>query len=357
MLEDKDDTDLETLILDDGVEAYGLELIEIAAKNTLEGTELKARTQRDVAKLAAQVALSMRILRRGRQDKLQDTSMQEVLKTLTRAHRRDLTALRTARAYIPQAIEQARQSTALRISYLVSQNVAHTTEVAVEDYKRILTSAVGEFTSAKTPRELTRIINSTIRDLSNTGRFSVVYKSGVNIDAAAALRRHLVTQLTQTGADMTIRLLEANDHDLVRASAHFGARPTHEAWQGGVYSISGKTEGYLTLQEACDYGSVTGLCGANCRHTFSPYYTGMQPIEIPKTINGHSSEEFYTARQKINELKRQDKELKRKQTALQAAKLDTSQVKAERQRISANKNKISREYGIGISFDQLNVEY
>ncbi|MCK9576668.1 MAG: phage minor capsid protein, partial [Clostridia bacterium] len=32
---------------------------------------------------------------------------------------------------------------------------------------------------------------------------------------------------------------------------------------------------YQSLVEATDYGDVTGLCGANCRHSFFPYVEGV----------------------------------------------------------------------------------
>lgn len=61
---------------------------------------------------------------------------------------------------------------------------------------------------------------------------------------------------------------------MVEVSAHGGARPEHAEWQGKVYSLRGETKGYKTLEDACEYGNVTGLCGVNCRHTFFPYYKG-----------------------------------------------------------------------------------
>lgn len=52
---------------------------------------------------------------------------------------------------------------------------------------------------------------------------------------------------------------------------HGGARSTHQAWQGRVYS---KKE----LETVCGLGTVTGLCGANCYHSYSPFLKG---IDIP----------------------------------------------------------------------------
>ena len=60
--------------------------------------------------------------------------------------------------------------------------------------------------------------------------------------------------------------------DLMELSAHSGARPEHAVWQGKIVSRSGQ-KGYLSLADI-GYGEVTGFQGANCRHTWFPYYKG-----------------------------------------------------------------------------------
>lgn len=49
---------------------------------------------------------------------------------------------------------------------------------------------------------------------------------------------------------------------------HRGARPTHQPWQGRVYT---KEE----LVSVCGYGAVDGLKGANCYHDFHPFFEGV----------------------------------------------------------------------------------
>lgn len=91
--------------------------------------------------------------------------------------------------------------------------------------------------------------------------------------------------------------------DLVFTSAHFGARPEHAEWQGGVFSRSGSSPDYPALVEATGYGTVTGLCGANCRHTMTPYVEGYS--KLPGTdwseqerLTGMTSDEYYEATQR-----------------------------------------------------------
>lgn len=60
-------------------------------------------------------------------------------------------------------------------------------------------------------------------------------------------------------------------------SSHLGARPSHQVWQGKVFTLEelkSTNEGMPAL------GTVQGLCGANCRHSWSVWYDGMDnPFE------------------------------------------------------------------------------
>ncbi len=59
------------------------------------------------------------------------------------------------------------------------------------------------------------------------------------------------------------RLLEYG-HDLVKVSTHSRPCEMCEPWQGRVLSLTGKTEGYPTLDEA----RARGLFHPNCRHAY-----------------------------------------------------------------------------------------
>ena len=69
------------------------------------------------------------------------------------------------------------------------------------------------------------------------------------------------------------RLVEQG-HDLIKISTHRGACPLCEPWQGKILSITGKTEGYPTLEEA----KAAGLFHPNCRHAYGLY------IDLDKEI-------------------------------------------------------------------------
>ncbi|AIW89783.1 hypothetical protein JO41_08260 [Treponema sp. OMZ 838] len=91
----------------------------------------------------------------------------------------------------------------------------------------------------------------------------------------SAVRMNILTGVNQTASQQTMDNCEALDCDLVEVTAHIGARPEHEEWQGKVYSVSGKSEKYLPFS-VCGYGEADGICGINCRHSFYPYFEGME---------------------------------------------------------------------------------
>lgn len=49
---------------------------------------------------------------------------------------------------------------------------------------------------------------------------------------------------------------------------HVGARPTHQPWQGRVWTMR-------ELINVCGLGTVTGLKGANCYHDYRPFIPGV----------------------------------------------------------------------------------
>lgn len=152
------------------------------------------------------------------------------------------------------------------------------------------------------------------------------------------VRRAVRTGVNQTVAKIALSNAEQLGTDLVEVSAHSGARPTHAEWQGKVFSISGKTKGYEKLSEATGYGTVTGLCGANCRHTFYPFMEGDEPAyteeelqsyDEPKyTYNGKKMTE-YVATQRQRYIERQIRRYKREKAGMQAAELPTEESQAK----------------------------
>ena len=82
------------------------------------------------------------------------------------------------------------------------------------------------------------------------------------------------TTTQQAHTEGTLNRLSEQDHDLIIVSRHRGACPLCTPWEGKILSISGKTKGYPTFEEA----KAAGLMHPNCRHTVSLY------IDLDKEI-------------------------------------------------------------------------
>ncbi|ERL15476.1 phage capsid protein [Atopobium sp. BV3Ac4] len=168
------------------------------------------------------------------------------------------------------------------------------------------------------------IMEDAVRALSDAGIETVDYKSGVKTTIDAAVRRHIVSQVSQAKAQILSDKCDEYDQDLVFVSAHFGARPSHAMWQGKVYSRSGTSDKYPSLDEGTGY-SGTGpfaalgdrLCGVNCQHEMVPYMPGLSQLpdlsfEKEQKRYGMTSEEYYKATQKQRALERKVRKYKRR---------------------------------------------
>ena len=163
--------------------------------------------------------------------------------------------------------------------------------------------------------------------LANSGLETIDYISGTKTTIDAALRRHIVSQANQARNRLLMQRMDEWEWDLVFVDAHFGARPSHAEWQGKVYSRSGRSTEYPPLVESTGYGTVTGLCGANCYHYMTPYVPGYS--ELPdmdyseqERITGMTSDEYYAATQKQRRYERLIRSQKREISYLQEVRAD-----------------------------------
>lgn len=206
---------------------------------------------------------------------------------------------------------------------LERQNIALAKDQAALWYdvtaEAIARHQAGEPTRAVMERGVTR--------LANSGLETIDYISGTKTTIDAALRRHIVSQANQARNRLLMQRMDEWKWDLVFVDAHFGARPSHAEWQGKVYSRSGRSTEYPSLVDATGYGTVTGLCGANCYHYMTPYVPGYS--ELPdmdyseqERITGMTSDEYYAATQKQRRYERLIRSQKREISYLQEVRAD-----------------------------------
>ena len=136
----------------------------------------------------------------------------------------------------------------------------------------------------------------------------VNYPTGHSDTIETATLRAVRTGISQATAQIQVARMDEMDVDLVITSSHLGARPSHQVWQGKVFSRSGKRK-YPDFVESTGYGTVTGLCGANCRHSFSPYFEGMDnPFE---QFDSEENRKQYEKEQYQRKLERRIRKTKR----------------------------------------------
>lgn len=153
------------------------------------------------------------------------------------------------------------------------------------------------------------------------GGVYVQYPGGRRDTIETATARAVRTGISQASGRIQIARMDELGVNLVLVSSHLGARPTHYVWQGKVYSRSGSSDKYPDFVTSTGYGSVTGLCGANCRHNFSPWFEGQgNPFE---QYDSEENQKQYELEQRQRTMERRIRATKREvmawDTARQAA--------------------------------------
>ena len=184
-------------------------------------------------------------------------------------------------------------------------------------YQRTLDNGLMQIASGAV--DYNTVLKRAVKAMTDSGLRTVDYASGWSNRVDVAVRRALMTGFNQVVAKVNEDNAEQLGTEYFEVSYHRGARPTHQVWQGRVYS---KKE----LETVCGLGTVTGLCGANCYHSYSPFMKG---IDTPT----YSEEEL----DRMNEEENTPKEYNGKEyTAYEAQqrqrRLETA-MRADRQQI------------------------
>lgn len=174
-------------------------------------------------------------------------------------------------------------------------------------------------------------------ELAKRGITAVQYENGrpVTRTIESAVRMNILTSVNQTAANQTLSNCEELDCDLVETSAHIGARPEHEDWQGQIFSRSGNNKKYRPFS-VCELGSVTGICGINCKHSFYPYFEGMENHYTEKELDEMADEKVvfnekemtrYEGEQQLRGIERNIRHWKRQALTEEAAGVDSTRAR------------------------------
>lgn len=170
----------------------------------------------------------------------------------------------------------------------------------------------------------------------------VEYPSGHRDTVEVAVRRAVQTGVNQASLRMCMDECERIGTNFVIVSAHLGARTgetahaDHAGWQGKIYRLKDRSEGFWglfehlkdqlrgqnfpLLEEATGYPSdPRGLGGYNCRHNMMPYIPGVSENHM-KQYDSEENRKEYENSQKQRTKERKLRELRRQIEALKAAK-------------------------------------
>lgn len=118
--------------------------------------------------------------------------------------------------------------------------------------------------------------NKVAQLLEDDGITALVDRAGRNWDLQTYGEMLARTKLTQAHNTGTINRMTETGYDLVEVSSHAGSCPLCEPYQGQLLSISGRTRGYDTLDNAIGMG----LFHPNCRHTVTPYSNTLLDVSL-----------------------------------------------------------------------------
>ena len=112
------------------------------------------------------------------------------------------------------------------------------------------------------------VLRRVVTQLTNSGLRQIDYSSvrANRVDVAA--RRAVMSAVSQITGKISEYNAQKLGTEYFEVEWHAGARPTHAVWQGRVWSKE-------QLYSVCGLGTVTGLLGANCYHTYYLFFPGI----------------------------------------------------------------------------------
>ena len=112
------------------------------------------------------------------------------------------------------------------------------------------------------------VLRRVVTQLTNSGLRQIDYSSGRANRVDVAARRAVMSAVSQITGKISEYNAQKLGTEYFEVEWHAGARPTHAVWQGRVWSKE-------QLYSVCGLGTVTGLLGVNCYHTYHLFFPGL----------------------------------------------------------------------------------
>lgn len=178
-------------------------------------------------------------------------------------------------------------------------------------------------------------IKNAVKLASNDGLL-VTYPSGVQRSVESAVRSNVLTGVNQTALKLQDMRADEVGSNLVEVTAHAGARDGegykgHVNWQGKVFRRKGSNKKYKNFAESTGYGKVDGLGGANCRHSWFPFFERQERAYTKELLKSYKKDDvifndkklsYYEATQKQRHYERNIRKWKTEANMMKAAGQD-----------------------------------
>lgn len=162
------------------------------------------------------------------------------------------------------------------------------------------------------------VLRRVVKEMTSSGIRSVDYASGWNNRVPVAVRRAVMTGVSQLSAQINEMIAKDLRTDEYEVTWHSGHRPSHW-WGGRVYT-------YQELQTVCHLGEGDGLCGWNCRHSYFAFVSGI-------SVRTYTNEQLTELENHEQEIKTyQGKEYNKYQASQMQRKLETK-MRAQRAKV------------------------
>lgn len=156
------------------------------------------------------------------------------------------------------------------------------------------------------------VLNRTIRQMTDSGLRWIDYDSGWHNRVDVAARRAVMTGFRQVQGKINEQVAAELGTDMYEVTYHVGARPSHQPWQGRVWSME-------QLKRVCGLGTGPGLHGWNCYHDYNAFPTGsvraytdeqlermLKEENTPKEYNGRE----YTTYEALQQQRRMETQMR-----------------------------------------------
>lgn len=182
------------------------------------------------------------------------------------------------------------------------KNITQTTGFAVRKSGKLVFTNTSDYLQNTLDGALTDIatgaldyntaINRVVQEITSSGLRTVDYATGWSNRVNVAARRAVMTGVKQVTGKINDMNAKALNTDYFEVTWHGTARPSHQEWQGKVYTSS-------QLVEICGLGSIGGLNGVNCYHSYYPFVPGVSE----RTYTDEQLEELNAKENAVKEYK------------------------------------------------------